>query len=271
MQYSIISFKDFSYMDAAGKLASKTLDMITEHVKAGISTNELNNICHEFILANGAFPAPLNYNGFPKSVCTSVNNVACHGIPCETAILKDGDTLNIDVTVILDGWYGDTSRMFKIGQVNEQYENLMKAAYDVMWEGIRFVKAGMWTGELAKHIEIYVKKKGYSIVHEFCGHGIGRIFHADPVIYYFDDGRKGELIKEGMVFTMEPIIKIGSRHIYMETNGQEVKSYDKHRAAQFEHTLIITKDSKIVLTLSPEERKTHSKYSMETYLLEKKK
>ena len=245
--------KEFDKMRKAGNLASLTLDYITPFVKENISTLELDKLCHDFIISKGAIPAPLNYKGFPKSICTSVNHVVCHGIPSNKT-LKNGDIINIDITVILDEWHGDTSRMFFIGKKNIKSTKLVEATYNSMWEGIRQVKPGNTLGDIGSAIQNYAEKKGYSVVRDFCGHGIGKIFHSAPNILHYGEKGKGMELKKGMIFTIEPMINIGKKEIKILDDGWTAVTKDKKLSAQFEHTIGVTYNGYEVFTLSQKEK-----------------
>ena len=244
--------EDFEGMRKAGKLAAQILDYITDYVEAGVSTGYLDKLCHEEILRNKAIPAPLGYHGFPKATCTSVNRVICHGIPSETKILKKGDILNIDITVILDGWYGDTSRMFYIGQPSIKAKRLVETTYECMMLGIEQVRPGNTVGDIGYAIQKHAESKGYGVVRDFCGHGLGRVFHDEPNIPHY--GEKGEdvVLKEGMFFTIEPMINVGKPDtIISKIDGWTATTRDKTLSAQFEHSLDVTKDGYEIFTLSP--------------------
>ena len=245
---------NFTKMRKAGALASQVLDQIEPFVKEGITTEELDKICHDYILANNAIPAPLNYKGFPKSICTSVNHVVCHGIPGKKK-LSDGDVLNIDITVILDGWHGDTSRMFSIGKQSLKSKKLIEVTYNAMWEGIKQVKPGKTFGDIGYAIQKYAEDFGYSIVRDFCGHGIGEIFHTAPNVLHYGEAKTGTTLHEGMFFTIEPMINLGKRDIIILDDGWTAVTRDKKLSAQFEHTLAVTKSGYEVFTLSPNEKK----------------
>ena len=243
--------KDFEKMRAAGKLAAEILDFITPYVKAGVTTNSLNKLCHDKIIENGAIPAPLNYKGFPKSICTSVNHVICHGVPNEKP-LKDGDIVNIDVTVILDGWYGDTSRMYFVGNPSIKAKRLTQVTYDSMMLGIDQVKPGAHLGDIGNAIQTYAEKSGFSVVRDYCGHGIGRIFHCEPSILHYGKKGTGIILEEGMFFTIEPMINAGKHEtILSKHDGWTVTTRDKSLSAQFEHTIGVTKDGFEIFTVSP--------------------
>lgn len=235
-------------MRKAGKLAREVLDYIEPYIKEGITTDELNTLCHDFIVSNNAIPAPLNYNGFPKSICTSVNNVICHGIPCEYR-LKSGDIINIDVTVNLNGWYGDTNRTFSVGKCTHLAETLIETTKQALQIGIDAAKPFGYFGDIGKAIQKYIDKQGFSIVRDYCGHGIGDMFHGAPTVLHYDSGKKGEQILPGMFFTIEPMINVGSYKSKILKDGWTVVTVDKSLSAQFEHTLAVTQDSVEILTL----------------------
>lgn len=248
---SIKNKEEIAKMRSAGKLAGKTLSFIEPFIKAGISTEELNKLCHNFIVEHNAIPAPLNYSGFPKSICTSVNNVVCHGIPSEKEILKDGDIVNIDVTVILNGYHGDTSRTYFIGDVSEEVVKLVSRTEKAMMKGIEAVKPGGFLSEVGKAIEKYIKKYNYSIVSEYGGHGIGKKFHEDPHVYHFYTKLNKIRLKPGMTFTVEPMINLGSTGniTTSEVDGWTVTTNDNLPSAQFEHTILVTDKGYEILTL----------------------
>ncbi len=256
----IHNMDDFKKMRKAGNLASKVLDYIEPYIEEGISTNELDKICHDYILSNNAIPAPLNYKGFPKSICTSVNHVVCHGIPSKK-ILKNGDILNIDITVILDQWHGDTSRMFFVGKKSIKAEKLIAVTYNAMWEGIKKVKPGNTLGDIGYAIQTYAEEKGYSVVRDFCGHGIGRVFHAAPNILHYGEPGKGITLEKGMFFTIEPMINIGKKEVIILDDGWTAVTRDKKLSAQFEHTLGVTSNGCEVFTLSPHEKQIKSLFA----------
>ncbi|AZU37539.1 type I methionyl aminopeptidase [Wolbachia endosymbiont of Bemisia tabaci] len=252
MNITIHSQEDFDFMRKAGRLAAETLDFIAPHVKVGVTTNKLNDLCHDFIINAGAIPAPLNYKGYPKSICTSKNAVVCHGIPDDKP-LKDGDILNIDVTVILNGWYGDTSRMFWAGKPSIKAKRLCNATYyNALMEAIKQVKPGNKLNEIGFTIEKYIEDFGYSIVRNYCGHGIGKVFHAPPNVVHFYDEGEDLILKEGMFFTVEPMINAGKHETLLsKLDGWTVTTRDLSLSAQFEHTLGVTKDGVEIFTLSP--------------------
>ncbi len=240
---------EFDFMRNAGQLASECLDYITEFVKPGISTQELNDICHEFQTSRGAIPAPLNYKGFPKSICTSINHVVCHGIPGKR-VLEEGDIVNIDVTPVLNGWHGDTSRMFYVGKVKLKARKLVEITYEAMMKGIEVIKPGNTTGDIGHAIQVFAEKKNYSVVRDFCGHGLGRSFHDQPSILHFGKPGEGEILEEGMFFTVEPMINIGDYKVKVLADGWTAVTSDKSLSAQFEHTIGVTKNGFEIFTLS---------------------
>jgi methionyl aminopeptidase len=243
--------EDFVGMRKAGALAKSTLDYIEEHVKPGASTSALNDLCHEFITSKGATSAPLWYKGFPKSICTSVNHVVCHGIPSETEILKEEDILNIDITVILNGYHGDTSRMFLLGNKAARGRRLCEVTKEAMELGIEKAKPGNTLRDIAIAIENYVKKNGYSCVRDFCGHGIGKVFHMEPQIMHYNEPKCQQdiVLEEGMFFTIEPMVNMGKYKVSIsETDGWTATTKDKTLSAQYEHTIGITKNGNEVFT-----------------------
>ena len=251
MTITIHSEKDFAKMRVAGKLAAEILDFIAAFVKVGISTDELNKLCHDKIIENGAIPAPLNYKGFPKSICTSINHVVCHGIPSEKQ-LKDGDIVNIDVTVIVDGWFGDSSRMYFAGEPPIKAKRLVQTTYDCMIAGIEQVKPGVRLGDIGNAIQTLAEKSGYSVVRDYCGHGIGRVFHTDPNVVHYGKKGTGIVLEEGMFFTIEPMINAGGYEtILSKHDNWTVTTRDKSLSAQFEHTIGVTKDGFEIFTKSP--------------------
>jgi len=240
----------FAGMRAAGKLASEVLDFITPHVVPGVKTDHLNTLCHDYIIKHNAIPAPLNYKGFPKSICTSVNHVVCHGIPSEKT-LANGDIMNLDVTVILDGWYGDTSRMYYVGdKVLPKAKRLCQVTYDAMMLGIEQVKDGVKLNQIGKAIQTYAEKNGFSVVRDFCGHGIGRVFHTDPSVVHYYEPECDIIMKEGMLFTIEPMINAGAYPVKILADGWTAVTRDRSLSAQFEHTLAVTKDGFEIFTKS---------------------
>ncbi|USO01700.1 MAG: type I methionyl aminopeptidase [Alphaproteobacteria bacterium] len=240
----------FVGMRAAGRLASQTLDHIMPFVKAGASTKYLNDVCHEFITSHNAIPAPLNYKGFPQSICTSVNHVICHGIPSETKILQEGDIINIDVTVILDGWYGDTSRMFAVGGIPLRAEKLIDVTYECMMRAIEIVRPGATLGDIGHAIQSHAEKHGFSVVRDFCGHGLGREFHVSPEVVHYGNPGEGMALEEGMFFTIEPMINAGHYAAKVLRDGWTAVTRDKSLSAQFEHSLGVTASGCEVFTTS---------------------
>ena len=255
-----ITYKDaagIAGMRVAGKLASEVLDYLTPFVQAGVTTNALDKLAHDYIIdVQGGIPAPLNYKGggntpYPKSICTSVNHQVCHGIPNDKA-LKKGDIVNIDVTVIKNGWHGDTSRMFMVGEVSIAAKRLCAITYDAMWHGIKMVRPGIHLGDIGHAIQKFAEGQGFSVVREFCGHGIGQVFHEEPQVLHY--GRPGTLEKlvEGMTFTIEPMINAGRKDIKdgPEKDGWTIVTQDRSLSAQWEHTVLVTPTGYEVLTLS---------------------
>ena len=254
MTVTIKTAEEQDKMRIAGRLASEVLDMIADYVKSGISTEELNRICHRFITEDqDAIPAPLNYRGFPKSICTSVNHVVCHGIPGEKT-LKTGDAVNIDITVIKDGFHGDTSRMFFVGKPKIQAQRLSQVAYDGMWLGIEELAPGKHLGDVGAVIQAHVEKHHYSVVREFCGHGIGRIFHEDPQVLHYGDKGAGMELKAGMTLTVEPMVNAGGPEVNILKDRWTVVTKDHSLSAQWEHTILITDSGYEVLTLGADAR-----------------
>jgi len=253
MAVIIKNIDEIEKMRVAGKLAAQVLEMIGDHAKPGITTDELDKICHEYIVnVQNAIPAPLNYKGFPKSICTSVNHVVCHGIPGEKK-LKDGDIINIDVTVIKDDFHGDTSKMFFIGNPSIKAKRLVDTTYDCLKLGISMVQPGMHLGDIGHAIQKLAENSNYSVVREYCGHGIGRGFHEDPqVLHYGEPGTGFELV-EGMTFTIEPMINAGNRQVKLLPDNWTVVSRDRSLSAQWEHTLLVTKNGVEVLTRRSDE------------------
>jgi len=241
---------DIKMMRKAGELAAKLLKYIEPFVKEGVSTLYLNDLCEEFTKKHGAISAPLNYNGFPKSICTSINNVVCHGIPSEKEILKDGDIINIDVTVKLGGYYGDTSRTYLIGNVSEEAKYLVRRTENAMYRGIKEVKPGKYLYEVGKAIEKYISKFGYSIVRDFVGHGIGKNFHEEPQVYHHYSLQNKIRLQEGMIFTVEPMINAGrSYEVNVSSeDGWTVTTEDGSLSAQFEHTVLVISKGAEILT-----------------------
>jgi len=251
--------ESFEQIKIAGSLAAETLDEVTPYVKPGVTTEKLDKICYEFIRDNKGYSAPLFYRGFPKSSCSSVNHVVCHGIPGQK-YLKEGDIVNIDVTAIVNGWHGDTSRMFFVGDVSVKSKNLISATYNSMMEGISIIKKGIYLGDIGETIQTYVEKKGFSVVKDFCGHGIGKTFHEPPNVLHY--GKKGDGIKlqSGMIFTVEPMINEGTYNTKLLKDGWTAVTKDKSLSAQFEHTVGVTDDGFEIFT------KSKKKYDQPPYL-----
>jgi len=240
-------------MRVAGRLAAEVLEMIEPHVKKGVTTDELNQICHDYIVnEQQAVPAPLNYHGFPKSICTSVNHVICHGIPSDKK-LKDGDIINIDITVIKDGFHGDTSKMFMVGKPKLIAERLCRVAQECLYLGIDMVRPGVHLGDIGHAIEKHAHKHNFSVVQEYCGHGIGEAFHEDPQVLHYGKPGTGPVLEEGMTFTIEPMINAGKRHCSLLKDGWTVVTKDRSLSAQWEHTLLVTASGVEVLTKRKEE------------------
>jgi methionyl aminopeptidase len=254
MAVTIKKADEIEKMRVSGRLAAEVLEMIGEHVRPGVSTDELDRICHEYIVdVQQAVPAPLNYRGFPKSICTSVNHQVCHGIP-GGKVLKDGDIVNIDVTVIKDGFHGDTSKMFCVGKPSILARRLIDVTQKAMWKGIELVRPGCRLGDIGHAIQCYVESNGYSVVQEYCGHGIGRGFHEDPQVLHYGTAGTGLTLQAGMTFTIEPMVNAGKRNVKLLPDGWTVVTKDRKLSAQWEHTVLVTSDSFEVLTLRKEER-----------------
>lgn len=250
MTIKIHKEQDYKDMRVAGSLAAATLDYITEYVVPSVTTDTLNDLCHNFIVENGGIPAPLNYKNFPKSICTSVNHVVCHGIPCDKK-LKDGDIINIDVTTIVGGWHGDTSRMYYVGDVGVKAKRLIQVTYDAMMIGIEKVKPGVRLGDIGNAIQQYVEKNNYSVVRDYTGHGIGRVFHDEPTVLHYGKSGTGLELKEGMFFTIEPMVNAGrAETILSKFDGWTVTTRDKSLSAQFEHTVGVTSNGVEIFTAS---------------------
>ena len=250
----IKSGNDIEKMRVAGKLASEVLEMIGPHVVAGISTEELNSICHKFIIENqNAIPAPLNYKGFPKSICTSVNHQVCHGIPSNDKRLKDGDIINIDVTVIKDEFHGDTSKMFLIGKPSILAERLCRITRECMFKAIDLVKPGLHIGDIGAAIQNHANKNNFTVVKDYCGHGIGKNFHEAPQILHYGIKNTGITLEEGMTFTIEPMINAGKEKTKLLNDGWTVVTQDRSLSAQWEHTILVTNDGHEILPARNEE------------------
>jgi len=245
-----IDYKEaFEKSRIAGSIAAGALDEVAKIIKPGITTNEIDKVCYEFINDNDAYSAPLFYRGFPKSCCTSSNHVVCHGIPSDK-ILRDGDIVNVDVTAYKNGWHGDTSRMFKIGEVSIKAEKLINATYESMMKAIKILKEGIQLGDIGYTIQNYVEANGFSVVQDFCGHGIGQTFHKEPNILHYGKKGTGEKIKAGMIFTIEPMINLGEYETKTLNDGWTAVTKDKSLSAQFEHTIGVTKDGYEIFTQS---------------------
>ena len=242
----------FEKMRIAGKLAARTLDMLTNFIKPGISTEQIDKISFEFIKDNGGYSAPLYYRGFKKSLCTSLNHVVCHGIPSER-ILDDGDIVNVDVTAVVNEYYGDTSRMFTIGNVSVKAKNLIDATYESMMKGIQILKPGIKLGDIGFEIQSFVEEKGFSVVRDFCGHGISNKFHEQPNVLHYGKKNNGLELTPGMTFTIEPMINAGKFDVKVQKDGWTAVTKDKSLSAQFEHTVGITEDSYEIFTESVKE------------------
>ena len=243
---------DFKNMRLAGQLAAECLDFITDFIKPGISTKEIDEICHTFQVERGAIPAPLNYKGFPKSVCTSVNHVVCHGIPGEKT-LSDGDIINIDVTVLKDGWHGDTSKMFLVGKTQPHNERLVKVTQECLYKAIEVVRPGAQLGDIGAVIQQHAEQNHYSVVEDYCGHGIGKVYHDEPQILHYGKFGTGLELKAGMCFTIEPMINQGKKHTKLLSDGWTVETKDGRNSAQWEHTIAVTEQGFEVLTQRSEE------------------
>lgn len=248
MAIQIKSTPEIEKMRIAGRLSAEVLKMIAPHVQAGITTNQLNALCHEYIVdVQGAIPAPLNYHGFPKSICTSINQVVCHGIPSDKK-LKNGDIINVDITVINDGFHGDTSQMFMIGKPSILAERVVRVSEECLWQGIELVKPGIQLGDIGHTIQKHAEKNGFSVVKEYCGHGIGRSFHEDPQVLHYGKPGTGVILEAGMTFTIEPMINTGKAAIKLLPDKWTVVTKDRSLSAQWEHTLLVTDDGYEVFT-----------------------
>lgn len=254
MGVTIKTAEEIEKMRVAGKLAADVLTMIEPYVVAGITTDELNKICHDYIVnEQKAIPAPLNYHGFPKSICTSVNHVICHGIPSDKK-LKDGDIINIDITVIKDGYHGDTSKMFHVGKTSILAQRLSRVARECMLIGIGMVKPGIKLGDIGHAIQQHAENEHFSVVREYCGHGIGQVFHEEPQVLHYGSPDTGMTLQAGMTFTIEPMINAGKRQVRQLPDGWTVVTKDRSLSAQWEHTILVTDDGHEILTLRDEER-----------------
>jgi methionyl aminopeptidase len=254
MNVSIKTPEDQDRMRVAGRLAAEVLDMIGEHVVPGVTTEELDLLCHDYIVNHQhAIPANLHYKGYPKTICASVNHVVCHGIPGER-VLKSGDIVNIDVTVIKEGFHGDTSRMYFVGKPAVQAQRLTESCFESMWRGIEQVRPGAHLGDIGHAIQILAESRNFSVVREYCGHGIGRIYHEDPQVLHYGEPGTGLELKTGMTFTIEPMINAGRRHVRLLPDGWTVVTKDHSLSAQWEHTILVTPTGHEVLTLGSRDR-----------------
>jgi methionyl aminopeptidase len=254
MTITIKTLEEQEKMRKAGRLAANVLDMISDYIKPGVTTDELDVICHKFITEEQkAIPAPLNYMGFPKSICTSLNHVVCHGIPGQR-ILKTGDCLNIDITVIKDGFHGDTSRMFFVGKPSIKAKRLSDIAYKSMWLGIEQLADGKYLGDIGYAIQSFVERNRFSVVREYCGHGIGSVFHEEPQVLHYGKPKTGVKLKAGMTLTIEPMVNAGKKEVKLLPDNWTVVTKDHSLSAQWEHTILITKDGFEVLTLGLDQR-----------------
>ncbi|MGN7725596.1 type I methionyl aminopeptidase [Luteimonas sp. 22616] len=243
---------EIEQMREAGRLAAEVLQVVAPHVKPGVTTEELDRICHEHIVnVQQATPANVGYRGYPKATCISVNNVICHGIPSEAKVLKDGDIVNIDVTVIKDGWHGDTSRMYYAGTPSVMARRLVEATFEAMWRGIRAVKPGATLGDVGHAIQQYAEGERFSVVREYCGHGIGKVYHDEPQVLHYGRPGDGLVLQPGMTFTIEPMINEGTRHTRVLPDGWTVVTKDRKLSAQWEHMIAVTETGVDVLTLAP--------------------
>ena len=240
----------FAGMAKAGRLVAEVLDLLVDEVKPGVTTEALDEFVYAFAMEHGAIPAPLNYRGFPKSICTSLNHVVCHGIPGPRA-LKEGDILNIDVTLIVDGWHGDSSRMYAVGKISRAAERLLEVTYNALMRGVAAVKPGATTGDIGAAIQTYAESERCSVVRDFCGHGLGRVFHDRPNILHYGEPGEGLQLKPGMLFTIEPMINLGKPHVKILSDGWTAVTRDRSLSAQFEHTVGVTETGCEVFTVSP--------------------
>jgi len=241
--------KSFDKTRKAGAIAAGALDVLDEIIKPGVTTEKIDKICFEYINDHGAYSAPLFYRGFPKSCCTSTNHIVCHGIP-QNKTLRDGDIVNVDVTAFKDGWHGDTSRMFLVGNVSVKAKKLVKVTYDSMIEGIKTLKEGSYIGDIGSAIQKYIEKQGFSVVRDFCGHGLGKKFHEPPNILHYGEPKTGEKLISGMLFTIEPMINEGAFNTKVLNDGWTAVTKDKSLSAQFEHTVGVTNNGYEIFTLS---------------------
>jgi methionyl aminopeptidase len=241
---------DFAGMRRAGQLAAEALDLMTEHVRPGVTTEALDTLVFDFAMAHNAYPAPLDYRGYRKSICTSINHVVCHGMP-DRKPLKDGDIINIDVTLILDGWHGDSSRMYLVGDVPRRAQRLVEVTYEALMRGMAVVRPGATTGDIGAAIQEFAEAERCSVVRDFCGHGLGRLFHDEPNILHYGRHGEGIVLKPGMFFTIEPMINLGRPHVKILGDGWTAVTRDRSLSAQFEHTIGVTETGYEAFTLSP--------------------
>ena len=254
MKINLKTNEQIAQMRVAGRLAAEVLEMITPCVVPGISTGELDRICHDYIVdTQKSIPANVGYNGFEKTICSSINQVICHGIPSENRILKDGDILNIDVTVIRDGWHGDTSKMFLVGKTQPHNERLVKVTQECLYKAIEAVKPGAYLGDIGAVIQEHALKNHYSVVEDYCGHGIGQVYHEDPQVLHYGKKGIGLRLEEGLTFTIEPMINQGTKYTKVLSDGWTVETKDGRNSAQWEHTLAVTSNGVEVLTQRSEE------------------
>ena len=260
MTIEIKSLEDIDKMRLVGRLAAEQLEMLEEFVKPGVSTEKLNQICHEYTTEiQNAIPAPLNYRGFPKSICTSVNHVVCHGIPSEKKILKDGDIINVDVTLKKNGFHGDTSKTFLVGNTSKLANRLTEVCRESLYRGIQAVRPGGHVGDIGAVIQEHAERNRFSVVREYCGHGIGKKFHESPQILHYGRRNTGVRLEEGMIFTIEPMINVGSYRTKLLNDGWTVVTQDHELSAQYEHTVLVTDKGSEVLTIRPEEDESEFK------------
>lgn len=254
MSFSLKSKKDIEKMKIAGRKAASVLEMLDDHVKPGVTTNQLDEIAYKFITEElKCIPANINYNGYPKTLCTSVNQVVCHGIPSDDRVLKDGDIINIDVTVIEDGWHGDTSKMYLVGKVADHAKRLVEVTQECMFAGIREVRPGAHLGDVGAAIQEHAETNHYSVVRDYCGHGIGQVYHEEPQVLHYGQRHEGLELKEGMCFTIEPMINLGGYQTKLLNDGWTVVTKDGRLSAQWEHTIAVTSSGYEILTLRSEE------------------
>ena len=254
MSISLKSKKDIEKMKIAGRKAASVLEMLDDHVKPGVTTNQLDEIAYKFITEElKCIPANINYNGYPKTLCTSVNQVVCHGIPSDDRVLKDGDIINIDVTVIEDGWHGDTSKMYLVGKVADHAKRLVEVTQECMFAGIREVRPGAHLGDVGAAIQEHAETNHYSVVRDYCGHGIGQVYHEEPQVLHYGERHEGLELKEGMCFTIEPMINLGGYQTKLLNDGWTVVTKDGRLSAQWEHTIAVTSSGYEILTLRSEE------------------